>query len=60
MNWNLISKLFIYLLLINIIHCRYSAFNRDDTEPGTVAPKMYKLINNISLNMGNTNVSYII
>ena len=45
MNWNLISKLFIYLLLINIIHCRYSAFNRDDTEPGTVAPKMYKLIN---------------
>lgn len=45
MNLNLILKLFTNLLLINIIHCRIGALIRDDTNPETVAPKMYKLIN---------------
>ena len=58
MNLNSITKFFINLLIINIIHCSKWAFNRGDIEPKQVAPKMLKLINENFLGLQGENNLY--
>ena len=58
MNLNSITTFFINILLINIIHCREGAFNRDDIDPEKVAPKMFKLINENFIGLHGENNLY--
>lgn len=58
MNLNYIFIFYINLSLINIIHCRTNVFNRDDTSPDTVAPKIYQLINENYLGLNGENNLY--
>ena len=58
MNLFRIFLFYLISLLINIIHCRINAFNRDDISPDKVAPKIYQLINENYLGLNGENNLY--